>query len=181
PVLALVAYNLLLGQYRLPLKRFLITAVAMLIAFITPVLPFTIYIYRLTGNPLFPAANTFFQSPYWPTHGGWDMRFGPHTFWESILWPVLVFSYPERLTELAVYSGRLSVGYLASIVGLILLRKNRQGFQLCLLLLGSTLLWSFIMTGNGRYDFYQEALAGVTIVVIASPLTGHERVRKITG
>jgi len=62
----------------------------MSIAFAAPVLPFTIYIYRLTHNPVFPVANTFFQSDFWPTHKGWDDRWGPIGFWQTIAWPVIV-------------------------------------------------------------------------------------------
>ena len=101
----------------------------MVTAFLAPLLPFTIYIYRKTGNPIFPAANTFFKSPYWPTHGGWDTRFGPLKLWETVLWPVLIWFEPERQSELGVYSGRLSIGFVIAVVGLLFVWRNRRGAQ----------------------------------------------------
>jgi hypothetical protein len=80
--------------------------------FLLPLVPFCIYIYRVTGNPVFPVANVLFKSPYWPTHGGWDQRWGPVGFWRTLLWPLFLVVQPERYSELAVYSGRLFIVWL---------------------------------------------------------------------
>ncbi len=110
PVLAVCAYQMALGTQRFAPKQLMTSALLALTAFLAPLLPFSLYIFRVTGNPIFPAANAFFKSVYWPTHGGWDNRFGPHTLWETIVWPVLIWFKPERHSELGVYSGRLSSG-----------------------------------------------------------------------
>jgi hypothetical protein len=133
-------------------------------------LPFTIFIFRLTGNPIFPVANSFFKSPYWPTHGGWDNRFGPTTLWQTTIWPVLVWFRPERSSELAVYSGRLCLGFLIAIAGMLLAWRNPRVRTLCFLLLTSSLLWSAAALGYSRYGLYQELLAGVTVVAVVSVL-----------
>ena len=128
------------------------------------------YMFRLTGNPLFPIGNVLFKSPYWPTHGGWDNRWGPVGFWQTIFWPVLAAFHPERHSELAVYSGRLAIGVIAAIFGIFILRKNEYVRQLCLLLLGSCLLWSIAAIGYGWYGLYDELLAGLVVVVVAGAL-----------
>lgn len=148
-------------------KQITTTALLALIAFVAPLLPFAVYIYRLTGNPVFPIANVFFKSPYWPTHGGWDARWGPQTWWETIGWPVMIWFKPERHSELAVYSGRLSLGVVAAIVGLVLCWRNKSARTLCLVLLASALLWSAAGMGYSRYGFYQELLAGVAVFAVA--------------
>ncbi|HEX3279587.1 MAG TPA: hypothetical protein VHR36_00025, partial [Pyrinomonadaceae bacterium] len=136
------------------LARQLKTAAAGLLIFVLPLLPFCIYIYRLTGNPLFPIANIFFKSPYWPTHGGWDNRWGPVGFWQTVAWPVMVVFKPERYSELAVYSGRLSLGVIAAITALIFVRKNSELRGLCLILLATSLLWTVAALGYSRYGLY---------------------------
>ena len=44
------------------------------IFFILPSLPFLIFVYRLTGNPVFPAYNGIFKSPFWPQGTALDPR-----------------------------------------------------------------------------------------------------------
>jgi hypothetical protein len=119
PLLIICSYQLLSSStsFASSLKQFLTTVALMFLSFIVPLLPFTIYIYRITGNPVFPLANGLFMSPFWPTTGGWDNRFGPHTPIESLLWPVLIWFSPDRQSELAIYSGRLSLGFIVAAIG----------------------------------------------------------------
>ena len=160
------------------LAKQLKTVAAGLLVFVLPLLPFCIYIYRLTGNPLFPIGNVFFKSPYWPTHGGWDNRWGPVGFWQTLAWPVLVVFKPERYSELAVYSGRLSLGVIAAIVGLIFVRKNNYLRGPGLILLISSLLWSVAALGYSRYGLYNEILAGIVVVgLVVLLIDGRERWR----
>lgn len=146
------------------------TALFALGAFIAPLLPFAIYMFRLTGNPFFPIANVFFKSPYWPTHGGWDNRWGPQTFWETIFWPVLIWFKPERHSELAVYSGRLSLGFIAALIGLLFAWRRERVWTICFVLVASSLLWSAAGLGYSRYGLYQEIFAGVAVIGLASAL-----------
>lgn len=171
PILAVCAYKIGVGSQRFTLKQLIISALLALAAFLAPLLPFTLYIFRITGNPIFPIANAFFNSVYWPTHGGWDNRFGPQTPWETIAWPVLMWFKPERHSELAIYSGRLSLGCFVAIAGLVLAWGNKRTRIICLILLSSSLLWSATAIGYSRYGLYQDMLAGVTVVAVASALT----------
>ncbi|MGH9904120.1 MAG: hypothetical protein ACRD8U_00895, partial [Pyrinomonadaceae bacterium] len=169
PLLALCSYKTVRSSWAAP-RRLVTTTLLTLVAFLAPLLPFAIYIYCLTGNPVFPIANVFFKSPYWPTHGGWDARWGPQSLWETLLWPVIIWFKPERHSELAVYSGRLSVGVIVAVVGLLLAWRKPTLRAMCLLLLSSALLWSATGIGYSRYGLYQELMAGVTIIGVASVL-----------
>lgn len=168
PILAVCAYRVAVGSCRFTPKQMMTTGSLMLAGFLAPLLPFTIYIFRLTGNPTFPVANVLFKSPYWPTNGGWDNRWGPHGFWETMVWPVLIWFKPERLSELGVYSGRLSLGFVVAIAGLVLVWRNPRARTLCLILISSSLLWSVTALGYSRYGLYQDLLAGVTVFAVVA-------------
>jgi hypothetical protein len=173
PLLGICAYQMLfVKKERLALKEFPVTVGLMALAFLGPLLPFTIYIYRITGNPLFPLLNTVFKSPYWPTHGGWDGRWGPVGIMQTLLWPILIFFKPERLSELGLYSGRLSLAFVVAFVALIAGWRNVKLRALCLVLISSALLWSAGAVGYIRYGFFQEVLAGIVLVVVAFRLIG---------
>src|SRR5262249_46874541 len=116
PLLAICGLKMIFSERRLSPRELAVTSLQMLVAFIAPLLPFTIYIYRLTGNPLFPVANSVFQSDYWPTHAGWDNRWGPETLWQTLAWPVLAWFKPERYSELGVYAGRLSFAFIIALI-----------------------------------------------------------------
>ncbi len=170
PLLVLSAYRVLFVSNQDSLKQKFTTLFAMGLIFVAPLVPFLIYVYRVTGNPIFPVANRFFQSPYWPTHGGWDNRWGPQTLPETLAWPILSWFYPERYTELALYAGRLSVGFIVAIVALILMWKQTKVRNLCLILITSSFLWSIAGLGYSRYGMYQDVLAGVVIAYVGATL-----------
>ncbi len=171
PLALVCTYKALRWRWFTP-KQIATTFLFTVIAFLAPLLPFAIYMYGLTGNPIFPIANVFFKSPYWPTHGGWDARWGSQTFWEIIIWPVLSWFKPERHSELAVYSGRLALGSIVALLGLMTVWRNVAVRTLCFVLLTSALLWSAAGLGYGRYGFYQEMLAGLTVIAVAAALSG---------
>ncbi len=172
PVLAVCAYKMTVGPWRFTPKQLTTTVLLAFAAFIATHLPFSVYIFRVTGNPIFPVANVFFKSPYWPTHGWWDYRWGPQNFWETIVWPVMIWFKPDRHSELALYSGRLSLGFIVAFVGLVFAWRHARARTLCFVLISSALLWSAAATGYSRYGLYQEMLAGITIIAVASALTG---------
>lgn len=167
PLVLVFAYKALFGARRLSVGRLLSTLASCFVAFVAPLLPFTVYLWRVTGNPLFPIANSFFKSPYWPTGGGWDSRWGPTDFWETLAWPVLAVFEPERHSELAVYSGRLSIGFVVALVGLLLCWRDARVRTLCLLVVAGSLIWSAAGMGYSRYALYLEMLAGVTVIAVA--------------
>ncbi|HVF42864.1 MAG TPA: hypothetical protein VM936_07640 [Pyrinomonadaceae bacterium] len=170
PLVLVFAHKALFGARRLPPRLLLTTLASCFVAFVAPLLPFAVYLWRLTGNPLFPLANSFFKSPYWPTGGGWDARWGPTNFRETLAWPVLAFFQPERHSELAVYSGRLSVGFVVALAGLLLCRRDARVRTLCLLVVAGCLIWSAAGMGYSRYGLHLEMLSGVGVVAVACAL-----------
>lgn len=170
PPALVFAHRALFGARR-PAPKFLVSTLAWcVVAFAAPLAPYSVYMWRLTGNPTFPIANSLFKSPFWPTGGGWDARWGPVGLFETLAWPVVALFEPVRHSELAVYSGRLSIGFLVAIVGLILCRRDARARTLSLLVLAGCLLWSAAGMGYSRYALYLEMLSGVLVVAVASSL-----------
>src|SRR2546423_344569 len=170
PLVVLFAYTALAGPRRLAPKRLVSTLALSSVAFVAPILPFSVYLWRLTANPFFPLANGFFKSPYWPTGGGWDARWGPQGPWETIVWPVLSTFEPSRHSELAVYSGRLSIAFVVALVGLALAWRDARARLLSLIFLAGCMLWSAGGMGYSRYGLYLELLAGIVVVAFAATL-----------
>lgn len=168
PIVMLCAYKALAGEGRLKLRELPATVALTLVAFVAPLVPFAVYLWRLTGNPFFPLANTFFKSAYWPTDGGWDGRWGPKGLWETLAWPVLAAFEPARHSELNVYSGRVGIGLVVALCGLALLWRNERVRVLCLLVVVGCLAWSAGAMGYSRYGLYLEVLSGVTAVAFVS-------------
>jgi hypothetical protein len=168
PLVAVCAYKALAGRRRLAAKELVQTCMLALAAFAAPPLPFAVYLWRVTGNPFFPLANGLFKSPYWPTGGGWDARWGPTGALETLAWPVLAALEPARHSELGVYSGRLAIGFIVAIAGLALAWRDARARLLCALLIAGCVLWSAGGMGYSRYGLYLELLAGVVVVAVAS-------------
>jgi Ig-like domain from next to BRCA1 gene len=180
PILAICAYQMTAGTRRLAPTQLVTTTLLMLTIFLAPLVPFSIFIYRLTGNPIFPLANAIFNSPYWTTNGGWDYRWGPQTIWETVVWPVLVWFKPERSSELALYSGRISFGFVVALPSLLIMWRNARLRVLCFVFVSSAMLWSVANLGYSRYGLCQEMLAGITVVATASALLAEQRWKKIS-
>ena len=170
PVVLLCAYKALAGPGRLKLKELPGTIALTFVAFVAPLLPFAVYLWLLTANPVFPLANTFFLSAYWPTDGGWDARWGPKGFWETLAWPVLATFEPGRHSELNVYSGRITLGFVFALLGLALRWRDERLRAVCLLTFVGCLAWSAGGMGYSRYGLYLEVLSGVATAAVAASL-----------
>lgn len=139
------------------------------VAFILPLVPFSAYLYRMTGSVAFPVFNGFFKSVYWPASSTWDPRWGASGLWEKLAWPILISFKPERLSELGVYSGRISCGFVAALIGLIIVRRDARLRELCFIVVAASLLWS-ASTGYIRYALYVEILAAIVVLALAARL-----------
>jgi hypothetical protein len=147
-------------------------------AFLLPVLPFSIYLQQQTGSPVYPILNGIFKSPYWPANSIWDPRWGPAGPWETLVWPIKTFFQPERLSELSLYSGRLSFGVIAIVVALIFSWRDAQLRRLCFVALAGIGLWS-ATTGYSRYALLLEVLTGLITVVFVSQLMQQRRMQPL--
>jgi len=157
-------------------------ALASLLAFAAPLVPHALHSYELTGSPFFPVYSSLFESPFHPPTNGWDSRWGGLGPWEILGWPVLMFFEPERASELNVYTGRLTLAFVAALAALPFARRLGPRLRaLSFLILLGSLLWSLTM-GYLRYAFYLEALSGVLLVALAARLLrGGSRPRAAAG
>jgi hypothetical protein len=140
------------------------------VAFLFPLLPYSLYMIRETGNPVFPLYNAVFRSAYWPQTNLYDGRWGPRSPVETLLWPLRVAFNTERIGELTVYSGRVSVAVIAAAVCLVVARHDRGLRALALATLAGALLWSATLTGYARYALFVEMLGGALIAGLVSLL-----------
>ena len=156
----------------LKLKALALDTLASAAVFVAPLVPFSVWVYRLTGSPVFPIYNGYFRSPFYPASNGWDGRWGGFGAREILPWPVLIFFEPERTAELGVYTGRLSVAFVVAIICLLLARRVGAVTRVLafVIVLGS-LLWSLTM-GYIRYGLYLEVLAGILLITLAARLFG---------
>lgn len=163
-----------------PRSDVIATSLLFVVAFLVPLLPYTWYIYLQTGNPVFPLYNKIFASPYWPTtdYAGvrWgpvvdDPRFASMRWWEVIAWPLLVpFRLEHVAGDLGRHAGRLSIVFIAALVGLIGFWKNYRIWFISLCVVVGALLWSSI-SGMPRYALYLELMGGVVFFYLASQLS----------
>jgi len=168
PILLVCCYKIFVA--RPPLTRNNAWRVLVfIIAFTLPSLIHAAWLYNETGNPIFPLYNNIFRSPYWALSPVGDVRWGPKSLWEAVLWSVLVFFQPERGSEIGVYTGRLSLGFVVALACLVLLRRDKELRALAFMLLVGALLWSF-GSGYTRYALFSEALAGLVVVRLCAYL-----------
>jgi hypothetical protein len=173
PIIVIYAVNAFAGARRSnetsSIWRLAKFAPAAAVIFVLPLLPFTILIYRLTGNPVFPLYNGLFKSTYWPQGALFDPRWGPYGFLETIAWPVLMFFRPARLSEYPFYAGRLSIGFAVAALLIFLARRERAIWQLACITVFGVIVWS-ASSGYIRYALYLELTSGILIVWLVSDL-----------
>jgi hypothetical protein len=137
-----------------------------LILFLLPLLAHVIYIYRQTGSPFFPFYNSVFKSPFWSAVQFYDGRWGPRNWRETLLWPLLSFWAPQRLSELGVYAGRLAIGFVVALPCLFLPRISARVRLLALSVLLGSFMWS-ATSGYARYGLFIELLSGILTLYLA--------------
>lgn len=167
PIALVYAYFLV--PHRREWRKLAVSLMLSLMAFVAPLVPFSLYIYGETGSPVFPVYNGIFKSPYWMANSGWDGRWGGFTVGEVLAWPVLMTFKPERLSELEVYSGRISIGFIVALLGLLLVRRDTRTRTLSFIIILGALLWS-ATTGYIRYGLFIELLAGMLMLTLAATL-----------
>lgn len=142
--------------------RFLAAAVL----FAAPMSAHTLYLWWTTRSPVFPHYNALFRSPLYLPIDINDERFGPATRFAALWWPLTSALHPERLSELARTSGRLALGFVGSIVALVVAARDRRLRSLAVLVLVGGFLWS-VSTGNHRYGLFLEIAGGLVLVLLS--------------
>lgn len=165
PIAVICAYNAFPARAKLDVRIIVLAAVV----FILPQVPFSLYMYWQTGNPVFPFYNKIFRSPYLPTNLPTDPMYGPQNIWETVVWPIWAFFAPYRISELTgfdlPYTGRVSLGFIVAGLGLLYRPVGKEVRNVCLVTLLSSVMWSMI-TGNVRYGIYLEVVAGMAILCL---------------
>ena len=164
PILCLLLFELwkLYGTKQLPQARHF--AYAVIIAAV-PSAFFLAYMYYQTGNPLFPYLNNIFHSNLM-THAAYrDTTHGPENLWQKILWPVVSFIYPERISAMTppLYTGRINIGFILACALLLGRSASTALKKICAVFVVSSVLWSFV-SGDVRYALLNEVLGGVFCV-----------------
>lgn len=132
-----------------------------------PSLFFLGYMYHQTGNPVFPYLNNVFHSDLMLPVGYRDMSHGPQNLWQAILWPVMSFIYPERLSAMnpPLYTGRVNIGFVLACALLLGRTASPALKKMCAAIVMSSFMWS-LLSGDVRYALLNEALAGVLCVFV---------------
>src|SRR5215813_14008812 len=137
-------------------------------AFFLPMIPHAAYLYWTKGNPVFPLYNKLFQSVYWVNENPFDGRWGPVGAVDTLIWPFKILLTHDRLSELNVYSGRISIGLVAALL-LLLFVRDRRARTISVLTITSVFLWSLV-TGYIRYGLFLEVLSGMCLVMLGASI-----------
>jgi len=161
PIFGLLLIELwkLYGTKQFPQRRHL--AAAIVIA-VVPSAFFLGYMYYQTGNPLFPYLNNIFHSDLMTNVAYRDAARGPENLWQKILWPVVSFIYPERISAMVppLYTGRINIGFILACAIVLGRSASTTLKKICAVFVVSSVLWSFV-SGDVRYALLNEVLGGV--------------------
>ena len=138
-----------------------------------PSVPYLLYAYTSTGNPVYWTFNSIFKSPYYPYKNFKDVRWGPQGIVDALLWPFrMIFNPEERVTEVSKWPQIYLLLGLVSALGILwrAIRKKITEYRmvgLAIVYLSMYFLWLF-STGYLRYAAICEIIAVVLFVVISS-------------
>ena len=165
--LALMLFVQFWANQRAAAQTKLIQLVVFTVIFFTPLVPYHAYIFALTGNPIYPHYNWYFQSDLFMTKVSFDSTLGPETRAQALIWPFVMLSNAGRLSPTLVWPLLTFIGYIASI-GVILtatIFKNltsKETKLLSVFFFLSVFIWSLV-SGDFRYVYVFEAIGGVLI------------------
>ena len=137
-------------------------------------LPYLLFPYLQTGNPIFPFFNRWFGSPYFASLNMIDERWGPRGLVDFLAWPIRLLRN-HQACELHVYYGRLSWAYVLAlfVCGLTLVQtwrrrpqKTRIAFYFSATYILLIWLWQGAALGYIRYGLILEAMAVVLLFVV---------------
>jgi hypothetical protein len=122
---ALVALG---GSWKHQLVRLLAGGAAGVIGFLIFSAPWMLYVYHLTGNPLFPYFNGYWKSPLALEAAYRDLRFVPafRPWWQQLFFPVLFTLDWHVADDLGFQDIRVMLAYLLVIAAGIIWLARRQ-------------------------------------------------------
>ncbi|GIL39193.1 hypothetical protein [Roseiterribacter gracilis] len=132
-------------------------------------------LWRETGNPLFPFANTIFKSPLIKIADYSDPTFRPRDWFTRILFPFIFTTDSRKVAEWDFRDVRIAVAYVLAFVMLVAMVAKRtsadpladrvRGRMLLAYVAGAYLPWALVF-GIYRYALPIEMLAPVAIAVL---------------
>ena len=176
PASSILIYQYLADSNRIYIKTYL-NLLGFIAAFLLPLLPFHVYIFMETGNPLFPHYNWIFKSPYADLKKVFDTTLGPSSIFESYFWPVIMLFKSDRLSPTPMYPFVTGVIYLASwgMVIISFFKKSLISKELriiALFFLSSAFLWGLV-SGDYRYVTVLEIIASIILIMLAYSFFTH--------
>jgi hypothetical protein len=180
PLVLVCAWRIRRGEWR-PGGAVVLAALA---ALALPLVPYSLYAWWQTGNPVFPVYNWIFQSPYWPIHDPRTERWGPIVddprfknmrVWEVLLWPLLhPFRVENTAGDLGPHWGRVSLGFLAALACLLWRGAGVRVRRAAFVVAAGSVLWS-AASGMLRYAMYVETVGGLLVIYLVSVLLRESR------
>ena len=136
---------------------------------IAPLIPYHLYIFLFTGNPIYPHYNLYFQSDLFLTNLPHDPTLGPRTGAQSLVWPLVMLWDPGRLSPTPVWPILTFIAYIFSICVLLISVHSKEYFSrniriVSALFLSSAFIWG-VVSGDFRYVYVLEALAGLLVFI----------------
>ena len=183
-LVAMMAVSLALWRRRAglgpALRRAGVSAVAVAVPTILCCVPWLVYSYRLTGNPVFPGLNEVFHSPYWTPGATAYARMGILVYGHHHTWLTLL----RLLWDTAVnpYQYRSIIGPVALVLSpALLLALVRVGGPrghvlrlLAVFTLGCVLLWYASEAVEVRYLYGATAIGTVVVAFAVTALPGRD-------
>jgi hypothetical protein len=120
---ALVALG---GSWKHQVTRLLAGGAAGVIGFAIFSGPWMLYMYQLTGNPLFPYFNEYWKSPLALAAPYRDLRFVPSHFWRELFFPILFTMDWHVADDLGFQDIRVLLAYLLVIAAGLLWLVRRE-------------------------------------------------------
>jgi hypothetical protein len=144
-----------------------------------PLLPYSAFMLWHTGNPVFPLANSVFQSPYWPIVDVHAYRWAPvaddpsfthRPWWEFVFWPLVhPLRVPSTAGDLGPHLGRISIAFSAAAVCLVVRSIAPRVRMWSFVVVSGCALWSF-GAGYLRYAIPLEIAGAVVALNVTAAL-----------
>ena len=137
--------------------------------FFLPLIPFHLYIFSETGNPIYPHFNSIFKSPLWSLQDSFDLTLGPENSFERIFWPIVMLFKSERLSSLPMAPIATTIGYILSLFGILSFIFKREWLTkeiqyLSFITFSFIAFWSHI-SGDFRYVVILEVFSCILILM----------------
>jgi hypothetical protein len=148
--------------------------------------PWMLYIWHLTGNPIFPYFNDYWHSPLALDVPYRDLRFVPTVFWRQLFFPVLFTIDWHIADDLGFQDIRVCVAYFAVIAAGIVWIARRESSDPLTDKRGTLILFAWAATSYFvwlrmfaiyRYIIGLEMIAGLAIVAAVGLLPLVRRAR----